>query len=70
MSDKHNLRRISTVLAIVASAFFAAVAVAGYQRTEDLKQLLLFLGLAVLAFVVVKFLFFGIGRLLDKIDPS
>ncbi|GAA0683994.1 hypothetical protein GCM10009104_06580 [Marinobacterium maritimum] len=70
MSDKHNLQRISTVLAILASAFFAAVAIAGYQRTEDLNQLMLFLGLAVLAFAVVKFLFFGIGRLLDKIDPS
>lgn len=70
MSDKHNLQRISSVLAIIASAFFAAVAVAGYQRTEDVSQLLLFLGLAVLAFAVVKFLFFGIGRLLDKIDPS
>ncbi len=70
MSDKHNLQRISTVLAIIASAFFAAVAIAGYQRTEDLSQLMLFLGLAVLAFAVVKFLFFGIGRLLDKIDPS
>jgi lipopolysaccharide export LptBFGC system permease protein LptF len=70
MSDKHNLQRISTVLAIIASAFFAAVAVAGYQRTEDVSQLLLFLGLAVLAFAVVKFLFFGIGRLLDRIDPS
>ncbi len=70
MSDKHNLQRISTVLAIIASAFFAAVAIAGYQRTEDLSQLMLFLGLAVLVFAVVKFLFFGIGRLLDKIDPS
>jgi|JTFO01.1.fsa_nt_gb lipopolysaccharide export LptBFGC system permease protein LptF len=70
MSDKHNLQRISSVLAIIASAFFAAVAVAGYQRTEDVSQLLLFLGLAVLAFAVVKFLFFGIGRLLDRIDPS
>ncbi len=70
MSDTHNLQRISTVLAIIASAFFAAVAIAGYQRTEDLKQLLVFLVLAVLAFAVVKFLFLGIGRLLDKIDPS
>ncbi|MBV0931942.1 hypothetical protein [Marinobacterium weihaiense] len=70
MSDKHNLQRISTVLAVIASAFFAAVAIAGFQRTNDVNQLLLFLGLAVLSFVVVKFLFVGISRLLDKIDPS
>ena len=68
MSDKHNLQRVSTVLAILVSAFFAAIAVAGYQRTEDLKQLLLFLLLAGLSFVIVKLLFAGIGRLLDKID--
>jgi len=70
MSDKHNLRRISTVLGIVLSAFFAAIAVAGYQRTGDLLQLLLFLFLAGLAYAVVKLLFFGISRLLDKLDPS
>jgi len=70
MSDKHNLRRISTVLGIVLSAFFAAIAVAGFQRTGDLLQLLLFLFLAGLAYAVVKLLFFGIGRLLDKLDPS
>ena len=70
MSDRHNLKRISSVLGIVLSAFFAAIAVAGYQRTGDLLQLFLFLLLAVLAYAVVKLLFFGIGRLLDKLDPS
>ncbi len=68
MSDKHNLQRISTVLAILASAFFAAIAIAGYQRTGDINQLLVFLGIAALSFAIVKFLFVGIGRLLDKID--
>jgi len=70
MSDTHNLKRISTVLGIVLSAFFAAIAVAGYQRTGDLLQLCLFLLLAVLAFAIVKLLFYGIARLLDKLDPS
>ncbi|GAB0151325.1 MULTISPECIES: hypothetical protein [Marinobacterium] len=70
MSDRHNLKRISSVLGIVLSAFFAAIAVAGYQRTGDLLQLFLFLLLAGLAYAVVKLLFFGIGRLLDKLDPS
>jgi len=70
MSDKHNLKRVSTVLGIVLSAFFAAIAVAGYQRTGDLLQLFLFLLLAGLAYAVVKLLFYGIGRLLDKLDPS
>jgi ABC-type arginine transport system permease subunit len=70
MNDKHNLKRISTVLGILLSAFFAAIAVAGYQRTGDVMQLLLFLLLAGAAFAVVKLLFYGIGRLLDKLDPS
>jgi Zn-dependent protease with chaperone function len=70
MNDKHNLKRISTVLGILLSAFFAAIAVAGYQRTGDVMQLLLFLLLAGAAFAVVKLLFFAIGRLLDKLDPS
>lgn len=70
MSDRHNLKRISSVLGSVLSAFFAAIAVAGYQRTGDLLQLFLFLLLAGLAYAVVKLLFFGIGRLLDKLDPS
>jgi len=68
MSDKHNLKRISTVLAILVSAFFAAIAIAGYQRTGDPNQLLVFLLLAALSFAIVKFLFAGISRLLDKID--
>lgn len=70
MNDTHNLKRISTVLAVVISAFFAAIAVAGYQRTGEPLQLLLFLLLAGCAFAVVKLLFYGIGRLLDKLDPS
>ncbi|WP_432694890.1 hypothetical protein ACQUQP_10020 [Marinobacterium sp. YM272] len=55
-------------MAIIASAFFAAVGLAGYQRTDDIRQLLLFVGLAILAFGVVKLAFFGINRLLDKIE--
>lgn len=66
--DRHRTGRISNLLAIIASAFFAAVGLAGYQRTDDIRQLLLFLGLAALAFAVVKLAFFGINRLLDKIE--
>ncbi|MBV1786524.1 hypothetical protein KQ940_00465 [Marinobacterium sp. D7] len=66
--DRHRTGRISNLLAIIASAFFAAVGLAGYGRTEDPRQLLLFLGLAVIAFGVVKLAFYGINRLLDSID--
>lgn len=66
--DCHRTSLISRVLALLISAFFAVVGVAGYQRTHDLKQLLLFLGLAVIAFFIVKFAFYGINRLLDSID--
>mgnify|MGYP001290071779 CR=1 FL=1 len=66
--DKHRTRRISNLLAIIISAFFAAVGVAGFQRTGDMRQLLLFIALAAVAFGIVKLAFFGINRLLDKIE--
>lgn len=66
--DRHRTRRISNLLAICISAFFAAVGVAGYQHTEDLRQLLLFLLLAAIAFGLVKLAFYGINRLLDRIE--
>ncbi|SEF76497.1 hypothetical protein [Marinobacterium lutimaris] len=66
--DRHRTGKISNLLAIIASAFFAAVGIAGYQRTEDVRQLLLFVALAALAFGVVKLAFYGINRLLDKIE--
>lgn len=68
--DKHKTSKISTIIAVIVSAFFAAVAVAGYQRTGDLKQLMLFMGLAVLAFGIVKVLFIGINKLLDTIPED
>jgi hypothetical protein len=50
------------------SALFAAFGVAGYQRTGDPTQLMVFIGLSVLAYVIVVFVFKGIDRLLDSID--
>jgi hypothetical protein len=66
--DRHRTARISNLLAIIISAFFVAVGVAGYQRTEDPRQLLLFVAIAAAAFGLVKLAFFGINRLLDSID--
>lgn len=66
--DRHRTALISRVLSVLISAFFAAVGVAGYQRTHDLKQLALFLMLAVVAYVLVRAAFYGINRLLDSID--
>lgn len=68
--DRHRTGKIGNFLAIGASAFFAAIGVAGYRRTDDPRQLLLFLALALLAFGVVKLAFFGIDRLLDTIDDQ
>ncbi|MCV6589914.1 MAG: hypothetical protein OIF57_12970 [Marinobacterium sp.] len=67
-TDRHNTRKLSRVLAIVASAVFAALAVAGYNRTGDVKQLVLFLGLSVFSYMLITFIFVGINRLLDAID--
>lgn len=66
--DRHGTGRISNLLAIIISAFFVAVGVAGYQRTEDPRQLLLFVLIAAAAFGLVKLAFYGINRLLDAID--
>lgn len=66
--DRHNTRKLANIVAIVFSAVIAALGIAGYQRTEDELQLLLFLGLSVLGFFVVIFLFKGINKLLDSLD--
>lgn len=66
--DKHNTRRISRILATVVSAVFAAAAIAGYSRTQDLTQLALFLGLSALSYGLVIVLFKGVNRLLDSVD--
>ena len=66
--NRHNTSRLSNIIAIVVSAFFAAIAVAGYQRTNDIQQLMLFMGLAVLAFGIAKVAFVGINKLLDSVD--
>lgn len=66
--DRHNTSRLSNIIAIVVSAFFAAIAVAGYQRTNDIQQMMLFMGLAVLSFCIVKLAFVGINKVLDSVD--
>lgn len=68
--DKHKTAKLSNILAILVSAFFAAVAVAGNQRTGDMMQLMAFMGLAVLAFGIVKLLFMGINKLLDSMGDG
>ncbi|WP_151704647.1 hypothetical protein [Nitrincola alkalilacustris] len=70
MSDRHNTRRIRNLLAIAISAFFAVVGVAGYQRTGDPMQLLLFLALAVVSLGFVLIVFKGIDKLLDSMDTE
>ncbi|MDF2182926.1 hypothetical protein [Neptuniibacter sp. CAU 1671] len=69
-NDRHNLQRISRWVALVFSALIAALGVAGYQRTGDLIQLAVFLGISLLGYFVVLLLFYGIGRLLDSLDDS
>jgi len=70
MSDRHNTRRIRNLLAIAISAFFAVVGVAGYQRTGDPMQLMLFLALALLSLGLVILIFKGIDKLLDSLDTE
>lgn len=68
--DKHKTNRIASVAAIIFSAVIAALGVAGYQRTEDPLQLMLFLGLAVLGYIIVIYLFKGVNRVLDSMDDG
>ena len=67
-TDRHNTAKISKILAYLVSAFFVVVAVLGFQRTGDVTQLVVFIGLAAVAFGIVKLLFAGINRLLDSLD--
>ena len=66
--DRHNTKKLSLVLATIVSAIFFAIGVAGYQRTGDVIQLVVFLGVSALSFMVVVFIFKGIDRLLDAVD--
>ncbi len=68
--DKHKTKRIAKITAIVFSAVIAALGVAGYQRTDDPLQLLLFITLAGLGYLIVIFLFKGINKVLDSLDDS
>lgn len=68
--DKHKTNRIASIAAVVFSAVIAALGVAGYQRTEDPLQLMLFLGLAALGYFIVIYLFKGVNKVLDSMDDS
>jgi hypothetical protein len=67
-ADKHKTKRIANIAAIVFSAVIAALGVAGYQRTEDPLQLILFLALAGAGYLIVILLFKGVNRVLDSLD--
>lgn len=66
--DRHKTGLIARILAIFISALFAVFAVAGYQRTGDVVQLLVFLGISALSYIVIIFIFKGIDKLLDSVD--
>ena len=68
--DKHRTKKLATVVAVVFSAVIAALGVAGYQKTEDPLQLMLFLGLSVLGYMIVIYLFKGVNKILDSLDDS
>ena len=69
-NDKHKTRKLANIVAIVFSAVIAAIGIAGYQRTQDELQLLVFLGVSVLGFFIVIYLFKGINKLLDSLDNN
>ena len=66
--DRHGTRRISRIAASLTALFFAVIGVAGFGRTGDPQQLLLFLVLALVAFGLVTLLFRGVDRVLDSLE--
>lgn len=68
--DRHNTAKISLYVALVTSAVIFAVGIAGYQRTGDILQLLLFVAMAGVAFAIVKFLFVAVNKILDSLEPK
>lgn len=66
--DRHGTRKIARLLGIIVSALFAAFGVAGYQRSEDPLQLVVFLALAGFSYLIIIYLFKGVDRLLDTVD--
>lgn len=70
MQDKHKTKRLANIVAVIFSAVIAALGIAGYQRTEDPLQLVLFLALAGLGYLIVLLLFKGINKMLDSLDDS
>lgn len=66
--DRHKTRLIARILATVISALFAVVAVAGYQRSNDITQLLVFLVISAFSYGVIIYIFKGIDKLLDRVD--
>ncbi|SFG61335.1 hypothetical protein [Neptunomonas qingdaonensis] len=66
--DRHKTGLIARILAIFMSALFAVIAVAGYQRTGDIVQLLVFLVVSALSYIVIIYIFKGIDKLLDSVD--
>lgn len=67
-ADRHKTKRLANVLAVLVSALFAAIGIAGFQRTDDLALLGAFLALSLLSYLVVIFIFKGIDKLLDTVD--
>ncbi len=68
--DRHKTKRLANIVGVIFSAVIAALGIAGFQRTNDPLQLLLFLFLAVLAYLIVIVLFKGVNKVLDSLDDS
>lgn len=68
--DRHKTKKIANIIGIIVSALIAAIGVAGFQRTNDFLQLVVFLVGAALAYLIVIVIFKGVDRLLDSIDDG
>ena len=65
--DRHRLAKVERIIAMIVSALFVVLGLLGFQNSGDITQLLLFLVIAGISWLIVGFLFRLVERLLDSL---
>jgi hypothetical protein len=66
--DRHGLAKVERIIAMIVSALFVVLGLLGFQNSGDISQLLLFLVIAGVSWLIVGFLFRLVERLLDSMS--
>ena len=65
--DRHGLAKVERIIVMIVSALFVVLGLLGFQNSGDITQLLLFLVIAGISWLIVGFLFRLVERLLDSL---